>query len=103
MTDFTDFKLPTDAERDAHKLLPHYMVQSMLDYWNKRIPPGGFLRSVLANDLVGAVGHADETNKASICNYVQWLYWNVPARPTGWGSYKAVDKWLSQVTEHTDD
>jgi hypothetical protein len=66
----------------------------VIDYFEKGRPPGSFLAAVLANDLVGAVGQADDINKYRLADYVQWLYWEAPGRPCGWGSYEAVREWV---------
>ena len=87
-------KLRADSIKKAHELLPAHMVQSMIDYFEHGYHPGDFLSAVLANDLVGAIGRADEKNKYRLHDYVQWLYWEAPGRPFGWGSYEAIDEWV---------
>lgn len=89
------FKLSDKAVKKAYELLPDYMVPALLRYWNDRLKPGDFLLSILANDLLGAIMHADDINKHELHNYVNWLYNWVPARPNGWGSKEAVDTWLN--------
>ena len=91
-------KLSEEAKRVATELLPGYMVQPMIDYFEQGLHPGGFLSAVLANDLVGAVNHADDTNKDYISKYVLWLYWHAPGRASGaWGSYEAIDTWVAEA------
>jgi hypothetical protein len=70
-------------------------IKASLDrYGKKKTETGGFLRSVLENDLMGAVGRADYGNMGDlfeICNYV----WNkLPA--TCHGSKKIVKEWLGE-------
>lgn len=90
------FKLTDEWERGARELLPSHMIGGWLRYWNDRIEPGGFLRAVLENDLIGALGRADATNISCLKKYGECLYWYAPGRPTGWGSPEAVKKWLSE-------
>ena len=58
-------------------------------------PFGSFVTAVLANDLVGAVLHADDNNRELLMDYASYLYNDMPMR-TGdpardmWGSYAAV-------------
>ena len=40
--------------------------------------PGGFLTSVITNDLFGAVARADRANKEVLPQIVEYVYWNVP-------------------------
>jgi len=92
-------KLREDSITKAHEMLPEHMVQSVLDYFQEGLHPGGFLGAVLANDLVGAFSHADDINKHRIGDFVNWLYWEAPGRPFGWGSYEAIDKWVAEAQE----
>ena len=48
-------------------------IQSLRRYADQGIPTGGFLQAVLANDLMEAVGRADEANGRAlrgICSYI---------------------------------
>jgi hypothetical protein len=62
------------------------------EYVEHRTPPGCFLGAVRSNDLRGAVGWADDANKAALADIVAYLHWRVPARC--WGSAEAVNAWL---------
>ena len=79
----------------AKEMLPDYMVGGLVRYFNNHLPPGGFLRAVLAGDLFEALAHADDTNKNCLHAYAMWLHNYVPGRPQGWGSYEAIDQWLA--------
>ena len=74
--------------------MPERMRASLLRYVNDRVMPGGFLMSVLCNNLLAAVQMADDQNIKIITVYVQWLVLNAP--PECWGSIQNVDRWLSQ-------
>lgn len=66
--------------------------QALSNYVLNKIPPGGFLTAILANDLMGAVGRCDAWNHhymKDICNFV---YNRIPSN--AWGSYYHVQKYL---------
>lgn len=93
-------KLSQAAYNAINDTIPEHMQDGLINYFERGIPPGDFLRAVLENDLVAAVAHADEINKKHLPEYVQFLYWHVPGRPHGgWGSPEAVQKWLSEAYE----
>ncbi len=74
--------------------LPERMHGGILRYLNDGILPGTFLRAVLANDLVGACGHADDENRHLLFHYANMLYNAFPSRGTGcWGSEQALADW----------
>ena len=61
-------------------------------YLAHRIAPGSFLRAVLENDLMGAVGHADEESARELQALVRWLWQEMPSNL--WGSKERVAAWL---------
>lgn len=70
-------------------------IKASLDrYGREKTETGGFLRCVLENDLMGAVGRADIGNQqdlVEICNYVyNDLPWNCH------GSKERVKEWLGE-------
>ena len=76
--------------------LPERMRPGILRYLNDGVIPGSFLKAVLENDLVGALGAADDTNRALIWHYTNMLYNAFPARGLGcWGSPEAVQDWAA--------
>ena len=94
-------KLSDRAKRNARSLP---LGESIVAYFETRRPTGDFLRNLLANDLVGAFSHADDTNARMMKDYVVFLYNNVPGRATGlWGSHDAVKEWLSGKTPWEHD
>jgi hypothetical protein len=54
--------------------------------------PGGFTRSLLSNDLSGAVNGADHWNKENLVTVVQAIQQWMPG--CAWGSREIVDAWL---------
>ena len=91
-------KLDERAVEALHELIPKHMVDAVFNYFEKGWRPGSFLSAVLANDLVGAVMHADHINQKYLKEYVSWLYWHAPGRANGaWGSRNAVEEWISNA------
>lgn len=78
--------------------IPGYMQDGLIQYFENRIPPGSFLTAVLENDLMGALGKADDTNRFALHAYGTWLFNQAPGRPNGWGSPEAVRVWLNPVS-----
>ena len=72
--------------------LPDHMRADVRAYVERGTPPGGFLRAVLENRLVGAYGAADDVNAAFMERWARWLYNECPAG--AWGSSEAVDEWI---------
>lgn len=76
---------------------PQHIIESLQRYSEAHVPTGQFLRSVLENDLKGAVGMADSTNQYYICGIVSWCYNNLPS--TCWGSVEKVSAHLAARPE----
>ncbi len=68
------------------------MIDGLEMYLKERIPPGDFLRAILENDFVQAIGRADAGNLQNIQAYSAWLYNEAPMEC--WGSKEKVDQWL---------
>ena len=69
-------------------------VKRVLDRYDKdRIPTGGFLRAVLANDLLDAIARGDTENLRDLCEIVCYISVELPVE--SYGSYKAVAEWLT--------
>lgn len=77
--------------------LPQHMAEGIERYITDKIPPGGFLMSVLCNDLKGACAYADYDNRHLLFTYVAFFY-NVAPLPC-WGSRDNVIAWLTQDDE----
>lgn len=74
--------------------LPEHCRHGMKLYIERGILPGSFLQAVLANDLMGAFGRADDINRSRIQDYVTFLYNEVPAMC--WGSREAIRRWVER-------
>ena len=73
--------------------LPPHAHQSLDLYAEKRVEPGGFLKAVLCNDLIGAVSKADSRNLANLPAIVAYVYNKLPA--SCWGSPEDYHNWLN--------
>jgi hypothetical protein len=81
---------------DDYPLIPSYMYEGIANYIVCHIAPGGFLSSIIRNDLKGAVNLADNENIGAIVSYVKFLYNHAPI--DCWGGEKQFDAWLAQRT-----
>jgi hypothetical protein len=79
-------------ERGRH-LVPAHMWDAVTGYYLHRYQPGSFLTALLSNDLMGAMGRADEENAARIKDWCTFLYNFTPAGSHG--SPERVRAWLS--------
>ncbi len=91
--------LTEQAKQAAREMLPEHMIEGLFLYYEHGIRPGGFLTSVLANDLVGAINRADRINRRYIENWVEWLCNYPPGRPNAWGSYEAVEEHIASFAD----
>lgn len=69
----------------------NYLDEALENYLMHGYEPGGFLTSVLANDLQLAVGRADSFNRKNLPEIVDAVVFNVP--DLAWGSYERVKDW----------
>lgn len=74
--------------------VPEHTQQALGDYIERGIPVGGFLHSVLCNDLAGAVCKADASNLAALKNIVLWVYNYAPENC--WGSEALYLRWIQE-------
>ena len=70
---------------------PDHVRDSLQLYIEQGYGPGGFLYSVLSNDLMAAVSRADNTSLAVLPAMVSWLYNEVPT--ACYGSPQRVRSW----------
>jgi len=74
--------------------IPLYTKQTIDDYVEHGVPPGGFVRAVLANDLIGALSSADYNNSRYMFEIVGYIYNNIPA--SCHGSHQIIDEWIER-------
>lgn len=95
-------ELPTTVRIAIERVLaPHQheyailpLIESLRQYRDEGWPVGDFLRALLSNDLLEAVGRADHHNIWLLPIYVGFLYNEMPS--PAWGSREKVDAWLAQ-------
>lgn len=78
-------------------LVPVHMWDAVEGYFIHKYPPGHFMTALLSNDLMEAMGRADDTNAANMHRWCQFLYCYAPAG--SYGSPERVHAWLSPVKE----
>jgi hypothetical protein len=66
--------------------------ESFKRYVDHKIPTGDFLRSVLENNLMEAVGRADDSSYTNLKEICQFVYMDLPSNC--WGSPEIVRNWL---------
>lgn len=79
----------------------NYLDESLENYLMYGFEPGGFLTSVLANDLYLAVGRADHWNKDRLPMIVDEVLHKMPS--ISWGSYQAVKDWCRDKDRRRTD
>ena len=77
--------------------IPKSTMDSLKRYVEQGIPTGGFLEAVLSNDLMGAMGRADEFNRAAIFDICGYVYNEMPGNSHG--SPEQVKAWLRRFRE----
>ena len=67
--------------------------ESLENYLMYGYEPGGFLTSVLSNDLQLAISRADHWNQDRLPQIVKEVVWKMPR--ISWGSREAIKEWCS--------
>lgn len=89
-----------EAHRQAHEdkikqVVPEHTKEALERYVHDGISPGGFLLSVLRNDLMGAYGRADNLNIKNMFAIVKYVYNDIPR--SAHGSEEAIENWIEYV------
>ena len=90
--DFPSVQSTSRLDWSNYPAIPDHTRGAIERYIFNRYEPGGFLMSVLSNDLMGAVARADSENVRAIKDICQFIYNEIPS--TAWGSPKKVAEWL---------
>jgi hypothetical protein len=77
--------------------IPDYMVDGLVLYLTRGVPPGGFLTAVLNNDFLGAIGKADARNRESLYAYAVFLVCDAPIGSHGRSGI--VSEWIKEFRE----
>lgn len=86
-------KFYINYEQGVEDGVPQQTMDGLRGYIEDGNSPGGFLTSVLENDLTGAVCRADLKNTKALTAIVKWVYNVAPARC--WGNEDKVETWLN--------
>lgn len=71
-------------------------VKASLDrYANEHCPTGGFLQAVLENNLMEAMGRADDFNRVALFDICSYIYNHLPVACHG--SPEKVKRWLNVI------
>jgi hypothetical protein len=77
-----------------YDMIPEHCRASMKAYIERGVPLGGFLSSIVANDLVLAAQQADQHNIYRLKDYALFLHGEAPSE--AWGSAKAYQSWVKR-------
>lgn len=76
------------------RLLPDKYIPGLIRWIKDGIEPGHFIRACLKNDLLMAIGRADQTSLMSIEFLIGWLAAYAP--DPCWGSEEKYEAWKSR-------
>lgn len=79
------------------ELIPESTLETIDNYVTYGYEPGDFVRSVLANDLMQAMGAADIYNRRAIFEICSYIYAYCPSGCHG--SYETVQHYLTNVRQ----
>ena len=83
-----------EIDAQARHLVPEHLRPGLFKWIEFGCPVGGFLTSVLENDLGEAVVKADEDSMSSLWSLIIFLYnWSPP---DCWGSSEKVKAWAER-------
>ena len=77
------------------------VLHDLVNYGKSRVPVGGFLQSVLTNNLTLSICRADESNLKQIKQIVMFLNNEMPLNC--WGSLDQYESWLAVFQEVEDE
>jgi len=72
--------------------IPSHVSESLKNYVVNHVKPGGFLTSVLSNDLFGAVRFSSNETSGCLKDLVNFIYSNLPG--SCYGSMQDVSNWV---------
>jgi hypothetical protein len=87
-----DAKQVSNMIEPGRHLVPPHMWDGVVNYFVHRYPPGDFMRALCSNDLMNAMGRADDINQANMHRWCQFLYCYAPIG--SYGTPAHVARWL---------
>lgn len=80
--------------------VPGHLLQALVHWGQKECFTGDFLAAVLSNDLMDAVGRADENSLAAIRYITMFVYNELPRDCHG--SKARVKQWELEIKNHME-
>jgi len=77
-----------------YDVIPETTMGALERYVQDHISTGGFLYSVLTNDLMGAMAKADYANQLALSAICKFVYNRMPI--DAWGSDEKIRAWLKR-------
>ena len=84
---------------DYQLAVPARTLSTLIRYGAAGVPTGGFLRSVLSNDLIGAINKADESNLKALKMIVRFVCNEMPSGCHG--NESKVKSWKGMDDENS--
>lgn len=91
-------KRPKEFTHVNYQLIPEHMRENMEGYLEYGWELGGFLYSILTNDLRGTVKRADVSNRYHLLGWIDFCLGELPGQ--SWGSPEAVAYWMRFREDH---
>jgi DNA-binding CsgD family transcriptional regulator len=91
-------KKPKEFTHVNYNLIPDHMRERLEGYLEYGWELGGFLYSILTNDLRGAVKRADVHNRYHFLDWIDFCLGELPGK--SWGSPEAVAYWMKFREDH---
>jgi len=97
MTKLTLFEQDDTSNMLGRLVIPTHTKEALDNYFFRGYEPGGFITSILTNNLYGAVNSADIANRHAIWEIVTWLTTDPIVPIHSWGTKDHVSNWLDDV------
>ena len=83
-----------DSSQPYCKVIPQLIIDALVRYGEKGIPPGDFLMAVLSDNFSQSVFRADDRNRLILYEISIFIHNEIP--DTSWGSVEKVQKWIAR-------
>lgn len=77
---------------ECYRAIPAPTYETLKRYVLEGLDPGRFLKSLLSNDLIGTVAHADDQNEKQITTITRFVYNRCPIGCSG--CKENVHRWI---------
>ncbi len=89
---------PKEFTHIDYSQIPEHMMKGMEGYIEYGWELGGFMYSILTNDLRGTVKRADIVNRNELLEWIDFCLGELPSK--SWGSPEAVAYWTQFRRRH---